>query len=85
LAYNDYSQWAEEEVGWALKKLTFRRHLSDRGFGTAKGAHGQRAIRGLRLKTTGASAQTATDVGKPLAVLLAKGSRSLLNAAEVGI
>jgi putative DNA primase/helicase len=65
LAYNDYSRWAEEEVGWALKKLTFRRHLSDRGFGAAKGAHGQRAIRGLRLKTTGAAAFTAARVGEP--------------------
>jgi putative DNA primase/helicase len=65
LAYNNYVQWAEEEVGWILKKLTFRRHLSDRGFGAVKGAHGQRAIRGLRLKTTGAAAFTAARVGEP--------------------
>jgi putative DNA primase/helicase len=31
-AYQDYSLWAAEEVGWELKKLTFRRHLSDRDF-----------------------------------------------------
>jgi putative DNA primase/helicase len=50
-AYADYDSWAQEEVGWALKKPRFRRHLSDRGFGSEKGAHGQRMIRGFRLKT----------------------------------
>jgi putative DNA primase/helicase len=65
LAYNDYFRWAEEEVGWALKKLTFRRHLSDRGFGAAKGAQGRRVIRGLRLKTIGAAVFTAARVGEP--------------------
>jgi putative DNA primase/helicase len=77
LAYNDYFRWAEEEVGWALKKLTFRRHLSDRGFGAVKGTHGQRAIQGLRLKTTGAAAFTAARVREPSEVeLLAKPRRS---------
>ena len=56
--YSDYSQWAIEEVGWTLKKLTFRRHLSDRGFAAVKGTHGQRMIAGLRLKST--SAQSAS-------------------------
>jgi putative DNA primase/helicase len=50
-AFADYSLWADEEVGWTLKKLTFRRHLSDRGFGAKKGSGGERMIRGLRLKT----------------------------------
>jgi putative DNA primase/helicase len=63
LAYNNYVQWAEEEVGWTLKKLTFRRHLSDRGFGAAKGAHGRRVIKGLRLKTTAGAAFTAPAAG----------------------
>ena len=65
-AYSDYSRWADEEVGWTLKKLTFRRHLSDRGFAAAKGAHGQRMIAGLRLKSSGtASASTvSSDLGK---------------------
>jgi putative DNA primase/helicase len=51
IAYSDYSQWAADEVGWELRKLTFRRHLSDRGFAAAKGTHGQRMIAGLRLKS----------------------------------
>ena len=51
-AFADYSAWANEEVGWNLGKLTFRRHLSDRGFAALKGAHGQRLIAGLRLKST---------------------------------
>jgi putative DNA primase/helicase len=49
-AYGDYSLWATDEVGWALKKLTFRRHLTDRGYAAIKGTHGQRMITGLRLK-----------------------------------
>jgi putative DNA primase/helicase len=53
VAYQDYSQWAAEEVGWELKKLTFRRHLSDRGFPAEKGSHGRRMIKGLRLKPAG--------------------------------
>ena len=69
-AYFDYSQWAEDEVGWALKKLTFRRHLSDRGFPAEKGTHGQRMIRGLRLKSTAVTpaTQTAADVGEQTVV-----------------
>ena len=50
-AFGDYSRWAADEVGWQLKKLTFRRHLSDRGFPAEKGTHGQRMVRGLRLKS----------------------------------
>ena len=68
LAYSDYSQWAAEEVGWELKKLTFRRHLSDRGYPAEKGTHGQRMIRGVRLKsfsaaTTMASGRVAGQLG----------------------
>jgi putative DNA primase/helicase len=65
-AYFDYSQWAADEVGWEFKKLTFRRHLSDRGFPAEKGTHGQRMIRGLRLKSTAVTpaTQTAADVGE---------------------
>jgi putative DNA primase/helicase len=64
-AWADYSQWADDEVGWTLKKLTFRRHLSDRGFAAAKGTHGQRMIAGLRLKSTAArSASGSNVVGK---------------------
>jgi putative DNA primase/helicase len=54
-AHADYCRWADDEVGWTLKKLRFRRHLSDRGFAAVKGAHGQRMIAGLRLKSPGAS------------------------------
>jgi putative DNA primase/helicase len=52
-AYMDYSGWANEEVGWALGKLKFRRHLGDRGFTPAKGTGGVRLIAGLRLKPVG--------------------------------
>jgi putative DNA primase/helicase len=55
LAHRDYCRWADEEVGWTLKKLRFRRHLSDRGFAAVKGAHGQRMTAGLRLKAQEAS------------------------------
>jgi putative DNA primase/helicase len=51
-AFSDYSTWANEELGWALTKLKFRRHLTDRGFAAAKGAGGLRLITGLRLKPT---------------------------------
>jgi hypothetical protein len=70
LAHSDYSQWATDEVGWELKKLTFRRHLSDRGFPAEKGTHGQRMIRGLRLKSTAVTpaTQTAADVGEQTVV-----------------
>jgi putative DNA primase/helicase len=65
-AYFDYSQWAEDEVGWEFKKLTFRRNISDRGFPAEKGTHGRRMIRGLRLKSTAVTptTQTAADVGE---------------------
>ncbi|RXH12463.1 DNA primase family protein [Bradyrhizobium guangzhouense] len=49
-AYNDYQTWANEELGWSLTKLKFRRHLTDRGFTAAKGTGGTRLILGLRLK-----------------------------------
>jgi putative DNA primase/helicase len=69
-AYSDYSQWATDEVGWELKKLTFRRNISDRGFPAEKGTHGQRMIRGLRLKSTAVTpaTQTAADVGEQTVV-----------------
>ena len=52
-AFNDYSIWAREEVGWEMiSKLKFRRHLTDRGFAPAKGTGGVRLITGLRLKST---------------------------------
>ena len=51
-AFRDYAAWAEEELGWALTKLKFRRHLTDRGFAAAKGTRGVRLITGLRLKST---------------------------------
>ena len=60
-AYMDYSQWAADEVGWELRKLTFRRHLSDRGFPAEKGTHGQRMIRGLRLKSFRAAATDRSE------------------------
>lgn len=50
-AFRDYSLWAADEVGWELRKLSFRRHLADRGFGSKKGTHGQRFIMGLCLKS----------------------------------
>jgi putative DNA primase/helicase len=49
-AYNDYVFWAEDEIGWALARLRWRRNLTDRGFEPKKGSHGQRIIQGLRLK-----------------------------------
>jgi putative DNA primase/helicase len=52
-AYIDYSCWANEEVGWTLSKLKFRRHLGDRGFTPTKGTRGVRLIVGLRLKPIG--------------------------------
>lgn len=61
-AYQNYARWAEDEVGWALKKLTFRRHLTDRGFTAVKGARGQRMIGGLRLKSGGACVATGSKV-----------------------
>ena len=42
----------KEEVGWEISKLKFRRHLTDRGYATAKGTGGVRLITGLRLKST---------------------------------
>jgi putative DNA primase/helicase len=70
LAFNDYFQWAADEVGWQLKKLTFRRNISDRGFPAETGTHGQRMIRGLRLKSSAVipATQTATDAGEQTVV-----------------
>jgi putative DNA primase/helicase len=50
LAYSDYAGWAQLETGWTLSRLRWRRNLSDRGFEADKGTHGQRVIKGLRLK-----------------------------------
>jgi putative DNA primase/helicase len=61
LAYQDYTQWANEEVGWSLKKPRFRRHLSDRGFKAVKGTGGTRMIGGLLLKPLGAPHETFAD------------------------
>jgi putative DNA primase/helicase len=49
-AYSDYQFWAQEELGWAMQKLRFRRHLTDRGFKALKGSQGTRLIGGLCLK-----------------------------------
>jgi putative DNA primase/helicase len=51
LAHADYSRWAQDEVGWTLSKLAFRRNLADRGFGAKKGSGGRRMVQGLRLKS----------------------------------
>jgi putative DNA primase/helicase len=66
-AYFNYKGWAEDEVGWALKKLTFRRHLSDRGFAAEKGTHGQRMIVGLRLKSTAVTGPFDDELNRILA------------------
>jgi putative DNA primase/helicase len=52
-AYGDYTSWAHEELGWALSKIKFRRHLADRGFAGAKGTGGTRMIKGLRFSPRG--------------------------------
>jgi putative DNA primase/helicase len=52
VAYSDYQQWAQSEIGWELTRLKFRRNLTDRGFGAAKGTGGQRMTTGLSLKST---------------------------------
>jgi putative DNA primase/helicase len=49
-AYGDYKFWAEEEIGWALSRVRWRRNLSEHGFKAAKGTHGERITKGLRLK-----------------------------------
>jgi putative DNA primase/helicase len=48
--YGDYVSWAQTQIGWTLNNLKFRRNLTDRGFGAAKGTGGQRLVRGLRLQ-----------------------------------
>ena len=66
-AYFNYKWWAEDEVGWALKKLTFRRHLSDRGFAAEKGTHGKRMIVGLRLKSTAVTGPFDDEINRIIA------------------
>jgi putative DNA primase/helicase len=48
--YNDYAQWAPNEVGWAIKRPRFGRDLAARGFKPKKGTNGRREVCGLRLK-----------------------------------
>jgi hypothetical protein len=50
IVYDDYVRWAQAQIGWTLNNLKFRRNLTDRGFGAAKGTGGQRLVRGLRLQ-----------------------------------
>jgi putative DNA primase/helicase len=64
-AYNDYKLWTEAEVGWYLTALTFRRRLTERGFGSSKGTHGTRMVTGLTLKTVSVPQLTEEDTGKP--------------------
>ncbi len=66
LAYVDYSLWAQEEVGWTLGKLTFRRNLADRGFSAKKGSGGQRMVQGLRLKGGGGGIHNPSGGRPPL-------------------
>jgi putative DNA primase/helicase len=53
IVYDDYVRWAQTQIGWTLNNLKFRRNLTDRGFGAAKGTGGQRLVRGLRLQPPG--------------------------------
>jgi putative DNA primase/helicase len=64
-AYIDYKLWAEDEIGWTLSKIRWRRNLSDRGFEAGKGSHGQRLIKGLRLKYGGVPPMTVISGGRP--------------------
>jgi putative DNA primase/helicase len=50
IVYDDYVRWAQTQIGWTLNNLKFRRNLTDRGFGAAKGTGGQRLVLGLRLQ-----------------------------------
>jgi putative DNA primase/helicase len=50
-AYFNYKLWADCEIGWFLSQIRWRRNLSDRGFEAGRGSHGQRVIKGLRLKS----------------------------------
>ena len=80
-AYHDYSLWAAEEVGWQLKKLTFRRHLADRGFAARKGAHGQRFIVGLCLKSDSAQQSSGSNIIGKMDHGLAKRENGIVNEA----
>ncbi|HEY5331646.1 MAG TPA: phage/plasmid primase, P4 family [Acidobacteriaceae bacterium] len=79
-AYANYELWAEEEIGWKISKLKFRRQLTERGYGRVTGTHNQRRIGGMRLKTvaelsngseggpvpeSGVNTSTAQDTGQP--------------------
>jgi putative DNA primase/helicase len=63
-AYLDYVHWAQEETGWTLSRLRWRRNLSDRGFRPEKGSHGRRDIAGLRLKSAGIPLITVVPGGR---------------------
>jgi len=81
-AYSNYAKWAEDEVGWVIKKLTFRRHLSDRGFGAVKGSHGKRMIRGFRLHKPASAtfwARSPAASSQPAAA----GEQSIVSAAAI--
>jgi putative DNA primase/helicase len=63
-AYSNYKFWAEDEIGWTLSQVRWRRNLSDRGFERTKGTHGQREIKGLRLKSSVISPMTVIPGGR---------------------
>jgi putative DNA primase/helicase len=63
-AYWDYATWAAAEIGWTHGRLRWRRNLSDRGFEADKGTHGQRVIKGLRLKFAGFPPMTVFPGGR---------------------
>jgi putative DNA primase/helicase len=67
VAYSNYKFWAEDEIGWTLSQIRWRRNLTDRGFAAAKGTHGQREIKGLRLKSGIGGASSPPLVPPPLA------------------
>jgi putative DNA primase/helicase len=64
-AYYDYKYWADDEIGWTLSKMRWRRNLSDRGFKSNKSTHGQRVIKGLRLKSAVPPPMTVIPGGRP--------------------
>jgi putative DNA primase/helicase len=64
VAYNNYKFWAEDEIGWTLSQVRWRRNLSDRGFQAGKGSHGERVIKGLRLKSAAVPPMTIITGGR---------------------
>ena len=64
IAYNNYKFWAEDEIGWTLSQVRWRRNLSDRGFEAGKGTNGQRIIKRLRLKDSTVSRMTVIPGGR---------------------